>query len=56
MVFADNEFMEKVEDRIILPTLEGLGRRGIDYRGFIFLGLISVRGRAYGDRIQCENG
>jgi phosphoribosylamine--glycine ligase len=45
--FADKEFMQKVEDKIIRPTIHGLLVDNIEYKGFIFFGLINVEGEPY---------
>jgi len=42
--FADAAFIDKVEQRIVIPTVDGLAKDGIDYRGFLFIGLMNVNG------------
>jgi phosphoribosylamine--glycine ligase len=45
--FADQAFLAKVEERVVKPTVEGLQKDGIDYRGFIFIGLMNIDGNPF---------
>ena len=47
VVFADQAFMQRIDELIVRPTIDGLNKEGIDYKGFIFVGIMNVGGNPY---------
>jgi len=54
--FADAAFLKKIEDRMVIPTIEGLKSDGISYKGFIFIGLMNCGGDPYMIEYNCRMG
>lgn len=54
--FAASGFMDKVHNQIIIPTVKGLKADNMDYRGFLFIGLISVKGEPFVIEFNCRMG
>lgn len=54
--FADEAFLKKVEEQVVIPTIEGFKKENIDYRGFVFIGLMNCNGNPYVIEYNCRMG